>query len=479
MRIKGLRWISFWVGMSFSFVSVAFATSLSVNQYIEKLIAVYIPHTQVGVVLLDPKSNKVLFQKNANQLFTPASNIKLFTASAALLGLGLNYRYKTILGYQQEQLKNHVLLGNVYLHFSGDPSFRIKDLNYLLKRLKMNGVKKIQGNIILDGSYFSKPNHSPGLSFEDLNWHYAAPVSSIILNKNRVTAFFHPGKKIGDSVSVEEGQGMAYMSLSHQIKTVSYDQAEHHCSLLLSVNDENHISLGGCWPVYGAPSEVNFAVKNTFLFAAKALNASLQKNRIIFTGKILKGQMPADSKEIVHFSKPLSGLIQTMLKHSNNLYAEAITKTLGKKYFGHGTLQEGVNAIQKILKNKWGLSFRWTKLYDGEGTRYDLASPYALATLLSHIYHDKALYPIILASLPRSHTDDGSTLKHFLSFRFLPANVYAKTGTLNDASALSGYLKTKQHKTLIFSIIVNHDVRKLKWARKLQVKLCELFYQNF
>src|SRR3989339_156567 len=472
-----IRTMAFLFCAFFFSVSVS-AQTLNFSQKVNPLIQTYTPHAQVGIVLLDPKTNQILFQKNAHQLFTPASNVKLFTASAALLGLGLNYRYETILGYQQNHLKHHVLNGNVYLYFSGDPSLEIKDLDKLIYSLKKNGVEKIQGNIILDDSYFSKPDHPLGISFEDLNWYYAAPITSIIVNENKITAFLHPSKKIGNPVSVELGEGMAYLHLSSHIKTVSCSDAEHHCSLLLEINDKNQINLNGCWPMEGTYSEVDFAVKNPFLFASAVISESLQKNKIIFKGKFLKGIMPTVSKKINHYSKPLPDLIQTMLKRSDNLYAEAMTKTLGKKYFNHGTIQEGVNAIEMILSKEWGIQFGKNssiKLFDGEGTRYDLVSPYALANLLQHIYQNKKLYPIILNSLPHSHVDDDSTFTHFLSFKLLPANVYAKTGTFNDTSALSGYIKTKKRQWLIFSIMVNHEGHSLKSARDLQTKLGETF----
>jgi D-alanyl-D-alanine carboxypeptidase/D-alanyl-D-alanine-endopeptidase (penicillin-binding protein 4) len=452
----------------------------SVKRQVNALIRQNVPNTHVGIMVMDLDTGKVFYRRLADEKFTPASNLKLFTAAATLIGLGPEYHYKTILSYEPKQLNAHILQGNVYLKFSGDPSLTSRDLGQMIAQLKAQGITQIDGNIIIDDSLFTRPDYLLGSTFEDLNWYYSAPVPAIIVNQNKVTLHLNPAKKLYNRAMVTPKEGMEFVTLTNRVKTVSYDQAEHHCQLLLNVNSRNHIELGGCWPIYGARSELNIAVKNPRAFTENILRKYLKSNHIIFNGKFLQGEAPLRStsvEKIVHDSKPMKTLIKTLLKESNNLYATAFTKTLGVKYFHTGTIQEGVNAIQKLLANRFGMSFDDTELRDGVGSQYNLVSPQKISQLLYNIYHDKTIYPYFINALPRSRHRENTTLDN-PDFKSLPPDVYAKTGRLHSTSALSGYMKTRHKRQIAFSFIVD-DTRSFSQARMLQMQLCQYFSDVF
>jgi D-alanyl-D-alanine carboxypeptidase/D-alanyl-D-alanine-endopeptidase (penicillin-binding protein 4) len=454
-------------GTAFAFLS---------SHRVDGLIQAYVPNTHVGVVVADAASGKILYQHQGNENFMPASNLKLFTAAATLIGLGTNYRYQTVLYYQPAHVHDHVLKGNVYVRFSGDPSLTDKDLGRLVAKLKARGITQIDGNIIFDSHVFKEPNYLMGATFEDLNWYYSAPVSAIIVNQNKVTLHLNPAKKIGQSAIVTPKHGMAFVTLTHHVKTVSYDQAMHHCQLLLNVNEQNHIDLGGCWPIYGAQSELNIAVKNPAAFAEHIIKKYLKTYHMTLNGIFKKGRVPVAqySGKIMHLSVPIKTLLITLLQESNNLYATAFTKTLGVKYFHVGTIQEGVNAIQKILTDHFGLSFEDAELRDGVGTQYNLVSPMKINELLYHVYHSPDIYPYFLNALPHSGNQKNTTLEKSPAFKYLPPNVYAKTGSLHSANTLSGYIKTRHQRMLTFSFLMD-DTRSFSEARTLQAKLSQYF----
>lgn len=454
-------------GTAFAFLS---------SRRVEGLIQAYVPNTHVGIVVADAQTGKVLYQHQGNENFMPASNIKLFTAAATLIGLGLNYRYQTILYYQPAYLQDHVLKGNIYLYFSGDPSLTDRDLGYMIAQLKAKGIYQIDGNIILDNHLFKAPDYLMGAAFEDLNWYYSAPVSAIIVNQNKVTLHLNPAKKIYRPATVTPKNGMEFVTLTHHVRTVSYDQAEHHCQLLLNVDRHNHIDLGGCWPIYGARSELNIAIKNPAAFTSNIIKKYLKAYHIAFKGTFQEGRVPAIkySVKIIHFSKPVKILVMTLLKKSNNLYATAFTKTLGVKYFHVGTIQEGVNAIQKILTHRFGMSFDHAELRDGVGSQYNLISPMKINELLYHVYQSPAIYPYFINALPHSTHQKNTTFANISDFKHLPPGIYAKTGSLHSANSLSGYMKTQHRHTLTFSFLVD-DTRSFSGARALQTKLCQYF----
>jgi D-alanyl-D-alanine carboxypeptidase/D-alanyl-D-alanine-endopeptidase (penicillin-binding protein 4) len=446
---------------------------------IEALICDYLPNVHVGVAVADARTGQQLYHYHGVENFTPASNIKLFTAAAALLELRAGYRYQTVFAYQPSRLKNHVLEGNVYVQFTGDPSLTDVDLKQMTAQLKQDGIEKITGNIIFDDSWFQPPNYLSGMTFEDLNWYYSAPVSAVIVNENRVQLYLQPGSTVSKPSLVIPKLGMQFVTMENHVHTVPYDQAMHHCHLLLNVDQKNHINLGGCWPVYGVRSELNIAVKNPVLFASNILAVYMNQNGIQFHGIFKKGRMPkAHLKTIIHYSAPLKQLLKKLLKKSDNLYATALTKTLGVVYYNVGTIQEGVNAVKKILHDAYGLSFENTELIDGVGSQYNLLSPEKVVELLYHVKHDNVNYPDFLNALPSSNSPENSTFASVTSFKHLPKNVYAKTGRLHTGSALSGYMETRQSRELIFSFMMD-DMRQFRRAQELQTKLCEYFSTIF
>jgi len=464
-----------WLSVFFFTISGTAFAFLS-NRRVDNLIQAYLPNTHVGIVVADTESGKILYQHQGNENFMPASNTKLLTAAATLIGLGPNYRYQTGLYYQSPHVQAHVLKGDVYVRFSGDPSLTDKDLGRLIAKLKARGITQIDGNIIFDSHLFKEPNYLMGETFEDLNWYYSAPVSAIIVNQNKVTLHLNPAKKIYQSATVVPKNGMAFVTLTNHVKTVSYDQAMHHCQLLLNVNYHNHIDLGGCWPIYGAPPELNIAVKNPTAFAENILKKYFKTYHITLNGAFKKGRVPTAqySEKIMHFSEPIKTLVITLLQESNNLYATAFTKTLGVKYFHVGTIQEGVNAIQKILTDHFGISFEDAELRDGVGTQYNLISPMKINELLYHVYHAPDIYPYFLNALPHSSTQKNTTLEKSAAFKYLPPDVYAKTGSLHSANTLSGYIKTRHQRILTFSFLMD-DTRSFSEARTLQTKLAQYF----
>ena len=448
---------------------------------VANLIHSYLPNTHVGIMVQDVGTGKNVYEYHSDENFMPASNTKLFTAAAALLGLGADYQYQTTFAYEANRLEKGILHGNIYLHFSGDPSFTDRDLSRMVAELKKKGVHKIDGNIIFDSSRFKKPNYLLGTNFEDLNWYYSAPVPAIIVNQNKVQLYLKPNRKLSLPAKVLPRYGMEYVTFSNHVKTVSFDEAEKHCQLLLDVNEKNHIDLKGCWPIYGASPELNIAVRNPTAFTENILKKYLRLYHVKFNGVFKEGQMPPlkkDISKIVHFSEPLKTLVSTMLKESNNLYAISLTKTLGAKYFQQGTNQEGINAIKMLLLNQYGLSLDDAEIRDGVGTQYNLVSPEKMVQLLRYVYYDAAIYSIFLGALPNSSHPKGSTFAKIINFQDLPPNVHAKTGRLHTSSTLSGYMKAADGHMLIFSFMMD-DTRAFDQATALQAQLCQYFSKVF
>jgi D-alanyl-D-alanine carboxypeptidase/D-alanyl-D-alanine-endopeptidase (penicillin-binding protein 4) len=437
---------------------------------IEPLITSNIPTAQIGIVVADAKSGEILYDRNSFQAFIPASNAKLFTGAAALFGLGPDYRYATSIATNKS--------GNLYWQFTGDPSLTHEHIAEMIGNLRRAGVHRITGDIVIDSSRFSGPVYARGWCQDDLNWYCFSPITAIIIDQNTIGVNLTPSDKLKGkaSTNISDPNLRNMVKLSSDIQTVTEKQAERYCSLNLEVDQQNTITMSGCWPIENKSKFLKIAVKNPERIAESYIRLYLQQHDIAWNGKITHGKKPADATTLVtHESQPIKTLIYTLMKDSNNIYAESFCKTLGYKQGGTGSFQIGANAIADILQQKANIDYTQLKLVDGSGgSRYNLVTPRQLMRILFVLYHTPTLGTLYRDALPVSGKN--GTLKSRMTSFDLGGNIQAKTGTLSGVSTLSGYMTTSSGRDIVFSIMMDHLVVDAKEARSLQSKITAAFY---
>ncbi len=452
----------------------------SLHRQLLPVIEHVMPRAAVGVAVADANTGHILYEYNGFQAFNPASCAKLFSTSAALFGLGPDFRFKTQVLYDKSQLENGTLKGNLWLHFSGDPSLSLDKLKNLVSGIRAAGVNHISGNLELDNTTFESPWYGPGWGQDDLNWYFAAPITSIVLHDNAVGVNIVPNASLNKpaSLSLEEGPLKPYFQLNHQVNTVTYEESMKACEIILDVDSDNHISFKGCWPSSQNSERLNVAIKNPELLAKTVLAHYLKEQNIQLDGNIVIGKAPEKLSVLTSIeSSPLKSLITTVLKDSNNVYAECITKALGRQLYHQGTFLAGSRAIKTILKKQADINFDQAVLVDGSGqSRYDLITPRQFVRLLYVMKNDKILSELFVNALPESGTD--GTLKNRFQSSDLVHHIHAKTGTLQGVSTLSGYMTTKSGKPLIFSILLNHVVGDAKQSHDLQSQIAQILYNS-
>lgn len=476
------------VGLCFGlfFLSTNAQASLSLEQTLNNKIDELFPTAHVGLVIQELGTNKIIYANQANKHFTPASTLKLFTSYAALNYLGSDYRYQTTLAFDSKKISSTgVLNSDIALTFSGDPSFTDKSLEQLLSALKNKGITKINGKFIVKSNGFTAPYESPGATWD--TWSYYPPVSSIIINENVALVKITPGKKINTPsiahLSLYPGStDLPAVKLSHAITTVSAEQAEQSCSLDVTVNKENDLHLSGCWPMQTNDSVLWISLASPEKMLSKKIITTLDKISIAYAHpKIEFNPTTTNNKQATVLnldcvttisSAPLTELINTTLKDSNNLYADSLHKKLGETYFGVGSYAYGIQAQQAVL-TKLDIPFELNQAFDGSGaSRYNLISPNQLIHLLSRVYQDKNNYDVMLNAMPVSGTS-GTLKNRFKADSTLVAKnkIFAKTGTLKNISSLAGYLHTDSNKKYAFALMIQGEQLKMK---KIKAKEDEL-----
>lgn len=440
---------------------------------INDLIKQHLPNAAVGLVIQDPKTGNIIYESRAEESFHPASTTKLFTAAAALKYLGENFQYQTTLQAPLDKISSNTLHDNLYFVFRGDPTFQVKHILELFKELKAKGVNQIQGNIVIDDRAFAEPYYAQGWTWDSLPWYYSAPITSIIINENKVRLKLNKPQAMNAPIKIEQADNeLPPFKIESNVVAVTTQEADNTCQLNVKVKN-NDIKLFGCWPMDKTPVVVELAIDDTRALAKTLIESALKQADIKLTGTVQFDAAPKNVPAIiVKRSAPLKLLLPRVLADSNNIYAESLTKGLGLAFGGQGTFQAGIHAIQDILSEESRIEFSKMKLSDGSGqSRYNLVSPYLVSQLLTFMYHDPA-FAVFQASL--SSAGQNGTLATRMKDKNMVGRVIGKTGSATGTSALSGYFTTMKGHEYVFSLMINHSTKDFAELKRFEDKLCQL-----
>jgi D-alanyl-D-alanine carboxypeptidase/D-alanyl-D-alanine-endopeptidase (penicillin-binding protein 4) len=416
-----------------------------------------------GVVVRSLKSGETVFERNAQKLLMPASNMKIVTLAAAADRLGWNFTYETRLA-MSGQVRNGVLDGDLVVVGSGDPAIGTIDgvadrlFGDWAERLSRLGVRAIGGRVIGDDNAFDDEELGFGWSWDDLADDYAAGVSALQYNENAVRIAVAPGPAIGDSAAAAADPPESGVEIVNRVKTASADGAATLHARRLPGRER--LELTGAIPLAGAPAILTVSVDNPTLFFVRSLRRALVAHGIDVRGAAVDVDAIDDPPRtpltpIASWrSAPLSALAARLMKDSQNQYAETLLKTLGSTGGQTGSAIAGRAVLQNVL-SEWGLPPSGFILRDGSGlSRYDYVSADALAGILAHVYGDDRLRDPFLASLPIAGRD--GTLANRMKGTAAEGNARAKTGSMSNVRAMSGYVTTADGEPLAFVILANN-----------------------
>jgi D-alanyl-D-alanine carboxypeptidase/D-alanyl-D-alanine-endopeptidase (penicillin-binding protein 4) len=426
-----------------------------------------------GVFVMSLSDGRVLYSRNGDKLFTPASNMKIYTTAAALDLLGADYRWRTSVYADKQPDGNGVIDGDLTLYGRGAPdldSFRKDGLPALALQLYERGLRHVRGNIIGDESYFRGEMYGLGWQWNDVQWYFGAEPSALTIDANAMELTIAPGSKSGNAATVKLQRESGYFHLTNSTTT-----GERNAPTSIGINrglSDNEFRVWGEFPAGGRGFTAYLSVYNPARWAATLFKAELLKQGITVEGEPRSRDSRATESEkfdphkaielAFTESRPLGEIVHQTNKESNNLYAELILRTLGKergsltpdpdprKNRERGDDEAGVAVVRSWLAGNAvptnGLAIR-----DGSGlSRLDLVTPEATARLLVAITKTNAA-SVFRDSLPIAGRD--GTLKPRLLRE--AGKVFAKTGSLTYDHSLSGYATTQDNEILAFSILCN------------------------
>jgi len=424
------------------------------------------------VVSLD--RGDTIYAHEPERALAPASNLKLYTSAAALYYLGANFRYGTFLMTDGE-VRDGVLEGDLVVYGTGDPTIgdrfqgsKRAVLEAFADTLQALGVREVAGSVVGDESYFGGVTTGVGWQDSYRNTWYAAPASSLSYNENLVTLRVRPGERAGwrpEVLLVPGGEGIAIVNQATTVASgrtrISVDRASYDGPIVV----KGQIARGhsGVWASVPVPDPGRYT--------AAVLREVLEERGITVRGGIRSVQReeespvtgrsvfaPAfDGREplrvlAIHRSPPLIEILKVVNKKSHNMYAEQVLRTVGRVATGEGTVAGGARAVEHMLATETELGEVRLQMFDGSGLSVLNRSDARTIVALLDFMNRSPIAAEFAETLPEAGRPDGLRRMYRTAAE---GNLRAKTGTINNVSALSGYVRAGNGEMLAFSIIAN------------------------
>jgi serine-type D-Ala-D-Ala carboxypeptidase/endopeptidase (penicillin-binding protein 4) len=442
----------------------------------------------VGIRVVSLSDGRVLYERNQDHLFAPASNTKLFTTALALTALGPQYRFTTTILAERPLDRSGRLAGDLVLIGGGDPSLSNRHYPYekprpdeqpqpfetiagieeLADQVVGHGLKSIAGNIVGDDRRYLWEPYPDGWSADDPIWEYGAPVSALIVNDNAFTLWVRPGERPGDIARVLTSPSLIPFSIDNRVSTIAAGEREIYEDRSIGSHE---LHLWGSIPLSDRGANEALAVGDPAAFAAAMLRDALIRRGVSIRGdavarhrfadevadrKRAGGLPPFAGVELARrMSPPLIELLQVVDKVSQNLHAEVMLREVGAVARNMGSREAGQEEMKAFLSQA-GIVNGEYHLVDGSGlSRLTLVTPSAIVKLLVYMYKLKHRYEW-MPLLPIAGVD-GTLSKRFEGHPEA-RRIQAKTGSLSHVRAMSGYAESEAYGRLAFSIVVNDSL---------------------
>lgn len=421
-----------------------------------------------GAIVCRVDDGRVLYAHDADTRLIPASNRKLFTSAAALEVLGDDFRIHTDLRADAEPDAAGTIRGSLYLRGGGDGLLSPDDLEAMARTLAASGVKRVEGNVVGDGSLFADGPYGFGWEWDDFSDSEFPQISALEVNEGVLGVHVAAGGSPGEPVTVTLTPPTDYLPVVVEAKTGTKDGL-NDCAVSRPW-DKNYFLVRGTLPL-GAALDESVPVKDPPLLAATLLRQALLKAGIDVTGRAVLGQTPLETTLLAdHRSSPLAQYLPRMNKPSDNLLAECLVRLTGADRSRPVSYDIG-HAREMGFLSSLGLDTQALALVDGCGVgRRNFVTARTVAKLLVEM-HKKTDWRVWYDSLPIAGVD--GTLASRMKGTPAANNVHAKTGTLSQVRALSGYVMGRSGTRYAFSLLMNNFPGTARQAGNVQDQFVE------
>ncbi len=423
----------------------------------------------VGVKVISLDTGKTIFEQDAEKYFMPASNMKSFTVAAGLEKLSPNFRFVTSVFANSAPDTSGTIKGDLTIYGRGDISISTafyngdyyKGIDELADRIAQAGVKRVEGNLVGDETFFSGSAIPAGWEWDDLQWYYGAEVSALPLNDNSVDLSIKPGLPNAPCSVQIQPTNTLYKIVN---KCLTTDSRTRRDIRVVKKIDQNILEVYGTMPTNDGGYSSAITISHPSELFVEMLRQRLLQKGITVTGRnFVKSEKPEISAMIAPVeiarleSVPFSVIAAKTMKPSQNLYTETILWTLGEQLGDKNpklsSAERGIAVVKSFLR-QIGVADDGIIQYDGSGlSRHNLITPAASVRLYEYMAKQSPHSAACQNSLTIGGVD--GTLRNRFKGTKAEANMRGKTGTIDQVSALSGYVTTVSGERLVLSIVVN------------------------
>jgi len=427
-----------------------------------------------GVLVVDPVHGDTLYSRNAGKLFMPASNQKLVTGAVALAVLGAEYRWETrVLGAASPV--DGVLTGDLAVVAAGDPTWSdslaggdvLAPMRAFADSLHARGIREVTGRLLRGADHFPDSTLGYGWAWDDLDYSYSAPVDELFFNEGYATITVVGGAIAGQPVQVRRAPSRVVPELA-RVDVVTADTGRSRVQWTADVRGARPaLTLTGRVRA-GDSVTVDVALRDPAGAWLDAFAEVLLARGIVLRGGV-DARSIADTTGMVTLasrrSPPLAQVLARFEKPSQNQIGELLFKTLGLHRTGVGTADSGRVVVERQLV-AWGIDSAGFAVRDGSGlSRHDYLTPETVLRVLDTMRRHPD-FRVFYDALPVAGRE--GTLRTRMRGSPAEGNLRAKTGTLDKARALSGYLTSGDGRLLLVSMLANNHVVPNREVERVQ-----------
>jgi D-alanyl-D-alanine carboxypeptidase/D-alanyl-D-alanine-endopeptidase (penicillin-binding protein 4) len=457
-----------------------------------------------GVRIVSLDRGRTVFERNANRLFLPASNAKLFTTALALVRLGPDYRFQTrVLGDRTPGADGCV--ESLRLVGGGDPNLSGRAIRYrrdapsgdplgaiedLASQVAARGVRCVSADIVGEDTAYVWQPYGEGWDVDDPIWDYGAPVSALSINDNTLTLTLLPASQESDPARMVLTPPVEYYDIDNRVRTVGEGRKGERGVMVDRLPGARQLRLWGALPLRDPGDTEVLGIDDPALYAALAFRDALLRRGISIRGEAraahlfpdqvadLKNGPGPEAEAGVELARRDSGAMLEDLritdKVSQNLHAEMALRAVARARRRIGSREAGI-AEEQVFLDELGVGRGSYTFADGSGlSRLDLVAPATVVRLLAHMYHSAAR-DAWMSLLPVAGRD-GTLHDRFVGTP-VEGRIFAKTGSMSHVAALSGYARRKNGTMLAFSILVNNYNGPATEVRAAIDRVCALMLE--
>ena len=415
-----------------------------------------LPATSYSFLVQEIGVDKPLLSINPDTARNPASTIKIITTLAALDVLGPAYLWPTEI-YRSGRLNKGVLDGDLLIKGYGDPYMVTENFWKLLQQIRRSGIEHINGDLIIDDSYFHITQTDPGEFDNKPERAYNVIPNALLINFKASYFHFYPASD-GKSVLVKSDPELPNLKMENNLRLKKGRCAGFQRGIAINVPQgpkQDRVIFDGRFPSSCGHYVMSRAVMDPQTFTFSVFKSLWQQLGGSISGGVKKGIAPSDSKAMLTWqSRPLGEQIRHVNKFSNNVMTRQILLSLAAEMKGQpGSVENGRAFIHEYLQQR-GIDSTSLNLVNGAGlSRETRVSARMLADLLLHA-NSIPFMPEFVSSLSIMGLD--GTARNRLRRRIKPGHARVKTGTIDHVSAITGFIDANSGKRFIIVGMLNH-----------------------